>query len=149
VLAALLLVPHLRTKRFVQIGACVFLFGAALQLQNAFWTADGVSGTAMAAMMEPVHTLNAFPIYISNVLGANVLIANWLLILIPIMIGVWLLWKPNRATGIAAFVFLFFVWWIGQDFGMLSTFPAGTGTDPNTAPLLALFLLPLFVTALS
>jgi hypothetical protein len=148
-LAAMLLVPHMPAKRFVQIGAIIFIFGAALQLQSAFWTSDGVSGAAMAAMMEPIHALNAFPIYLAKILGSNVVVANWLLILVPLAIGVWLLWKPNRAAGIVAFVFLCFVWWIGQDFGMLSTFPTGTGTDPSTAPLLALFLLPLFVTALS
>jgi hypothetical protein len=148
-LAALLLIPRLPVKRFVQIGAIIFILGAALQLQSAFWTSDGVSGAAMAAMMEPVHALNVFPVYVSTVLAVNPLVSNWILIVALLAIGIWLLWKPSRSAGIVAFVFLFFVWWIGQDFGMLSTFPAGTATDPSTAPVLALFLLPLFVIARS
>ena len=144
-LAALLLIPELRTRRFVQLGGWLFILGAALQLQSAFWTLDGVQGAAMAAMMEPMHILNAFPIYISNILGLDPVISNWLLVLLPFGVGLALVFKPNRTTGIIALVFLFFVWWVGQDFGMLSTFPTGVPTDPSTAPLLALFLLPLVI----
>lgn len=144
-LAALLLVPNVRARMFVRVGACIFILGAALQLQSAFWSVDGVQGAAMAAMMEPYHMLNAFPLYISNILGLSPIFANWILVLLPLAMGVWLLWKPSRTAGIVALVFLFFVWWVGQDFGMLSTFPMGTATDPETAPLLALFLLPLFI----
>jgi hypothetical protein len=145
VLAMLLLIPDLRARRFVQAGACLFILGAALQLQSAFWSVDGVQGAAMAAMMESLHALNAFPIYVSNTLGLDPLVSNWILVLIPLAIGIALFLKPNRTTGIVALIFLFFVWWVGQDFGMLSTFPTGVATDPNTAPLLALFLLPLFL----
>ena len=99
--------------------------------------------TAMAAAMEPVHAMNVFPIYVSRVLGLDPLVANLILLLVPLSLGAALLLRANRAVGIAALVFLFFVWWIGQDFGMLSTFPNGTGTDPNTAPGLASFLVPL------
>ena len=35
---------------------------------------------------------------------------------------------------------------LGQDFGQLSTIFTGTATDPNSAPLLILFLLPIFFT---
>lgn len=144
-LAALLLFPAIPAKRFVQIGGWIFIFGAALQLQSAFWSVSGVQGAAMAAMMEPVHALSAFPIYVSNLLGLDPVLANWILVLLPLLIGVWLLWKPNRAAGIVALVFLFLLWWVGQDFGSLSTFPTGVATDPEAAPLLALFLLPIFL----
>lgn len=145
-LAALLLFPKkVVNKRFTQIAGLIFISGAFLQLQSAFWSVDGVQGAAMAAMMEPVHALNAFPIYVSNLLGINPLLSNWILIAPLLVFGILLLWKPNRTVGWVTLMFLFFVWWIGQDFGMLSTFPAGTGTDPNTAPLLALFLLPILL----
>lgn len=34
-------------------------------------------------------------------------------------------------------VWLFFSWWMGQDFGVMG----GVGTDPNSSPVLALLLL--------
>jgi hypothetical protein len=148
-IAALLLVPTIQLKRFPQIAGWMFIGGALLQLQSAFWTVDGAQGAAMAAMMEPVHLLSAFPIVVSNILGVNPVVSNIVLILLLFVFGIAILWKPSRATGIAALVFLLFVWWIGQDFGMLSTFPTGTATDPETAPILALFLLPLLLTARS
>jgi hypothetical protein len=129
----------------VQFGGWIFILGAALQLQSAFWTLDGVQGAAMAAMMEPVHTLNAFPASISNVLGLDPVLSNCALVALLFLIGALILFKPSRIVAITALVFLCFVWWVGQDFGMLSTFPTGVATDPSTAPLLALFLLPLFV----
>lgn len=143
-LAVLLLMKDIRTRTFVAIGALVFILGAALQLQSAFWSVSGVQGAAMAAMMEPHHVLSAFPNYISTLLGLNPVLANWILVLLPLVMGVWLLRKPSRTAGIVGLFLLFFIWWVGQDFGMLSTFPTGTATDPDTAPLLALFLLPLF-----
>jgi hypothetical protein len=42
-------------------------------------------------------------------------------------------------------LFLFVVWWVSQDFGGIFTFPKGMATDPNSAPLLVLFLIPLFI----
>jgi len=144
ILAVLLLIPDLKARRFVQVAGWIFILGAALQLQGAFWTLDGVQGAAMAAMMEPVHILNAFPTYVSTMLGLNPVLSNWLLVFVPLAIGLALLLKPSRATGIVALIFLFLVWWVGQDFGGLSTVPTAVATDPGTAPLLALFLLPLF-----
>jgi hypothetical protein len=150
VLAALLLVPgKIRLNRLPQIAGWMFIGGALLQLQSAFWTVDGAQGTAMAAMMEPVHVLNAFPILVSNLLGVDPVVSNIILTALLFVFGIAILWKPSRATGIVTLVFLFFVWWIGQDFGMLSTFPTGTATDPQAVPILALFLLPLVLTARS
>jgi hypothetical protein len=150
VLAAFLLVPEkVQLKRFPQVAGWIFIGGALLQLQSAFWTVDGAQGTAMAAMMEPMHMLNAFPILVSDLLGVDPVVSNILLIALLLVFGVAILWKPSRATGIVTLVFLFFAWWIGQDFGMLSTFPTGTATDPQTAPILALFLLPLVLTVRS
>lgn len=144
-LAALLLFPqNISNKRFVQIAGVIFIGGALLQFQSAFWTVDGAEGTAMAAMMEPVHALNAFPIYFSNLLGIDPVLSNWILIAVLIAFGVALLWRPDRIVSSLTLIFLFLVWWIGQDFGMLSTFPMGVATDPSTAPLLALFLVPIF-----
>jgi hypothetical protein len=128
-----------------KIAGWIFIGAAALQVQPVFFTLDGAQGAAMAAMMETVGVLKTFPVYLSNIIGINPVAANIILILIPLAIGAALLLKPNRATGMVALVFLFLVWWVGQDFGMLSTVPWGTATDPQAAPLLGLFLVPLLV----
>jgi hypothetical protein len=142
-LAILLLVPEkINLQWLPRIAGWTLIAGAALQLQSVFWTKDGAQGTAMAAMMESMRFLKVFPMYISNLLGLNPAAANILLIVTPLTIGLLLLLKPNRITGSIALGFLLLIWWVGQDFGMLSS---GTGTDPNTAPLIALFILPLFL----
>lgn len=142
-LAALLLAAeNISVRRLPQIAGWTLLAGAALQLQSVFWTIDGVQGTAMAAMSESVHMIAAFPTYVSNLLGLNPTAANAALIIIPLVIGLLLIFKPNRLVGAIALLFLFLTWWIGQDFGMLTS---GIGTDPSTAPLIALFILPIFL----
>jgi hypothetical protein len=60
-------------------------------------------------------------------------------------LGILLIVRPNRPVAWVALIFLFGVWWIGQGFGGLQTFPGGTATDPNSAPLFVLFLLPALV----
>jgi hypothetical protein len=144
-LAALLLAAeNVSTRRLPQIAGWTLLVGAALQLQSVFWTLDGVQGTAMASMMESIHIFRVFPTYVSNVLGVNPTVGNTLLIIIPLVVGLFLIFKPDRLVGAIALLFLFLTWWIGQDFGMLTS---GIGTDPSTAPLIALFILPLFLQA--
>jgi len=63
-----------------------------------------------------------------------------------VFIGIFLILAPNRPIAWIAIIFLAVIWAIGQNFGGLQTFPFGTATDPNSAPLLALFLLPIFFT---
>jgi hypothetical protein len=145
IIAIFLLVPEkISLAQFPKTAGWIMILGAALQLQSAFWSVDGVQNAAMAYMMEPVHALNAFPTYLSNILAIDPIVSNIVLIALPLLIGLWLVLKPNRAVGYLALVFLLLVWWVGQDFGMLSTLITGTPTDPQTAPLLILLLTPLF-----
>jgi len=130
---------------FPKIAAWALIAGAVLQIQPSFWSSDGVQGSIMAASMEGVHVLATLPIYISNNLSINPTVGNWILVLLPFLIGLTLLIKPDRITGTITLVFLFLVWWLGQDFGMLTTIITGTSTDPNTAPLLGLLVIPLFL----
>ena len=138
----LLLHERMRLQWFTTIAVLVFLLGAALQLQPIFWTQGGVQAAAMASMMESVTALQAFPASIANLLGIDPVASNAILALLPLIVGVLLFIKPNRITGSIALVFLGCMWWVGQDLGMLTS---GIGTDPSTAPLVALFLLPLFL----
>jgi hypothetical protein len=94
--------------------------------------------------MEPLHALQVIPLHIVNMLSIHPFIGNAILMFLPLAIGLLLFFKPNRFVAIISLVFLFLVWWWGEDFGMLTTLITGTSTDPNSAPLMALFLIPIF-----
>jgi hypothetical protein len=143
-LAVLLLSEKAKLSWFPKIVGWLLVLGSLLQLQSGFWTAGGIRGNLTASTMESVHALNSIPLYISNMLSMNPVAGNLFLVFVPLVIGLLLLIKPNRITATIAVIFFFLMWWWGQDFGMLSTLFAGTSTDPNAAPLLALFVIPLF-----
>lgn len=146
-LSAFLLVPErISAKVYPKVAAWTLLFGAALQLQPLFWTTGGSQQVAMASTMEAVPALSALPTYLSNIIAAHAISSNIILIVIPLFLGIALLLKPNRITGALALVFLFLIWWIGQDFGQLTSIFYNTPTDPQLSPLLALCLVPLFIT---
>ena len=144
-LAWLLLNPEkFKLSLYPKIAGWLFLFGALLQLQPGFWSSDGVGEAFMTSMMDPVQTVAVIPNAISVAAGLTPVVANLLLTAFLLIIGLAILLWPNKITGSIALVFLFFVWWFGQDFGELSTLIVGVSTDPNSAPLIALLLLPLF-----
>jgi hypothetical protein len=76
----------------------------------------------------------------------NLSISGLLGTLLLIGIGMCLILIPVRPVAWITIAFLLVVWWIGQSFGGLLTFPGGTATDFNTAPIFILFLLPIFFT---
>jgi len=147
VLAALLLLPQeVSAKLYSKVTAWTLLFGAALQIQPIFWTAAGAQQVAMTSTMEAVPALSALPAYLANIITAHAICSNIILIALPFSLGIALLLRPNRITGTLTLIFLFLIWWIGQDFGQLSSIFYNTPTDPQLSPLLALLLLPLFIT---
>lgn len=144
-LAVLLLIPEkVTTASYPKIAGWIFILGALLQLQPSLWTGDGAMGNFMTSMNDPMHFLNALPNYFANIATLHPVGTNVFLAAILFVVGLVILLKPNRTTGIIALAFLFFVWWLGQDLGQISTLFVGTMTDPNTAPLVALLLIPLF-----
>ncbi|MDR3571870.1 MAG: hypothetical protein P4L81_06830 [Candidatus Pacebacteria bacterium] len=146
-LAALLLVPEkIPAKFYPKVTAGALIVGAALQLQPLFWITSGSQQVAMASTMEAVPAFSAFPTYLSNIIAAHAVESNSILLVVPLLIGLALLFRPNRITGTFAIIFLFLSWWIGQDFGQLTSIFYNTPTDLQLSPLLALFLLPLFIT---
>ena len=100
----------------------------------------------MTSTMEAVPALSALPAYLANIITAHAICSNIILIALPFSLGIALLLRPNRITGTLTLIFLFLIWWIGQDFGQLSSIFYNTPTDPQLSPLLALLLLPLFIT---
>jgi hypothetical protein len=143
-LAFFLLNPDLTAAWYARFLGWVLVLSSALQLQPVFWTSDGIQALFMGSG-DSLHAVAAFPTYLSQLAGAQPMIANVILILLPLVFGVLLVSKPNRTTAIATLVFLFFAWWLGQDFGALSSLFTGVPTDPNMAPVLALFLVPLLI----
>jgi len=96
---------------------------------------------------DTLHVINALPSFLSNLLSAHAIGFNCLLILFPLLLAIALFFKPTRTTVLITIIFLFFVWWLGQDFGGLSTAWVGTATDFNAAPLVALLILPSLASA--
>ncbi len=145
-IATFLLMPEkIDRKFFAKIAAAILFMGAALQLQLMFWNSDGTQTMFQLSASDPVHAINSLPAIISNSLSAHPIEFNWLLIILPLLLAIALWLKPNKTTAATTIIFLFFVWWLGQDFGGLSTIWLGTATDPNTAPLIMLLVLPLFL----
>lgn len=145
-LAVLLLIPEkLSSTSYPKFAGWICVGASVLQLQPLLWGSDAVQGTFMVAMMDPVHVASVLPNTLYGLVALYPFVSNLLLALVLLIVGFLLLRKQNLMTGLIAFVFFFFVWWFGQDFGQLSTFMRGTPTDPNTAPLMMLLLLPLFM----
>jgi hypothetical protein len=120
-------------KNLPRAAGILFLLCAALNLAPMFWQSTMLSMLAMApAMSGWLGTLGAQGTLIGNLIAIDVLAC----------LGIFLIVAPNRRVTWTALIFLVVVWWIGQSFGGIQSFPFGTATDPNSAPLFALFLLP-------
>jgi hypothetical protein len=113
----------------------IFLIGAALNLMPMFW---------QPTMLSMLATVPA----VSNWLGTSFLggaqgtmLGNLLAVDALAALGIFLICMPrNRTVAWLACTFLIAVWWIGQSFGGIFSFPGGTATDPNSAMVLVLFL---------
>ena len=145
ILAAFLLVPRVNLGFWLpRVAGAVFLLGAGLNALPSFWNADGQSALWDASASDSRRAV-AYP-------GAKLADAafspaatNIVVIAALLILGALLLLKPSRAVAIIALIALAAVWWISQDFGGILDFPHGVATDPNSAPLLALLILPLLL----
>lgn len=122
-------------KHLPLIAGIVFLLSALLNLMPIFWQPTMLSMLAMTPNVSA--TLGTFG-------SQGTMVGNLIAVDVLIFLGIFLILVPNRSTAWTTIIFLFVVWWAGQSFGGIQTFPVGTATDPNSAPLLVLFLLPIF-----
>ncbi len=136
ILALFLLYPKkLPLERLPMVVAVLFFVGAALNLTPMFWQ------PTMSSMLAMVPSVSGW----LGTLGSQAtLFVNLLAIDILVCLGILLIFMPSRPVAWVTIVFLLIVWWVGQDFGGLLTFPSGTATDPNSAPLFVLLLMPIF-----
>jgi hypothetical protein len=144
--AVFLLFPKkLSLARLPLVAGAIFMFGAILQLSTNFWSASGVQSIFQLASSDPVGFI-AGPVQMLATAGLSAPGLTNLVLVIPLAIfGALLLLRPSLGIAWKAAVFLGLIWWFGQDFGGIQTFPTSTATDPQTAPLMILFLAPLFV----
>ena len=124
-------------RRLPLIAGIVFILGAILNLMPMFWQPTMLSMLTMTpSISAALGTFGSQGTMICNLIAVDALI----------LLGFFLIFIANRSVAWITILFLLAVWGIGQSFGGLQTFPIGTATDPNSAPLLILFLLPLFFT---
>lgn len=124
-------------RRLPLIAGIVFILGAILNLMPMFWQPTMLSMLTMTpSISAALGTFGSQGTMIGNLIAVDALI----------LLGFFLIFIANRSVAWITILFLLAVWGIGQSFGGLQTFPIGTATDPNSAPLLILFLLPLFFT---
>lgn len=122
-----------RLKKLPFVVGIIFLLGAVLNALPMFWQ------PTMLSMLASVPAVSGW----LGIFGAEgTMIGNLLAIDALICLGILLILIPNRPVAWTTIGFLLAVWWIGQNFGGIQTFPFGTATDLNAAPLLILFLIP-------
>lgn len=147
VLAAFLLAPGARPLVWLPRAAgVVLLLGAGLNALPNFWNADGQSALWNASASDSRRAI-AYPGTKLADAAFSPVATNIVVIAALLILGAWLLLRPSRPLGVIVMILLAAVWWISQDFGGILTFPHGTATDPNSAPLLALLILPLLLPA--
>ena len=117
-----------------------FMLGALWQAlpSSGFWQSDNLLGLIgkNAGMPQPQWIRGAIEA-VANAAYDHPVLWNSLLVAILLVSGALVLVKKMYNTSLLLlYLFLFMIWWFGQDFGFLG----GYGTDVNTAPLLGLVI---------
>lgn len=148
--AALLLMPsgwwrNGRVTGIVAWGMAGYWFcGALVQALpgDGFWTSRGLSAVFLSVAANPQGAWTAAPID-SMAAAAKSAPVFWNAFFAAAMAAVGFGFLQYREgvkkwswAGVIL-VWLAFIWWVGQDFGVLG----GVGTDPNSAPLAALLMV--------
>lgn len=144
ILAVFLLYPtRLALARLPFVVGAVLFLGVILQVLPIFWSSSGVQSVFQATSSDPVGAIAAPATRLLVAVSSAPVLANLVLVGILAALGGVLILRPGRFVAWSVAVFLIAVWWLCQDFGQIQTFPGGTATDPNSALILILFLVPL------
>ncbi len=146
--AVLLLLPlewwtFAKIDRMEKVLSLFWLLAVFWQVfpSSGFWTVSGLATLFSNSVSTPQPRFLAVPIQaVATIVELHPVFWNGLFAFIMLTLAVlfWIqkakAWKLGLAMG-----WLFFIWWMGQDFGVVG----GVGTDPNTAPILALLIVSL------
>lgn len=145
--AVLLLLPEDgwtsgRVRKLARRGFGVFwLAAAAAQAwpSAGYWQGAGLFRIFFAAAGMPQPSFLSSPIYaMAKAAQLHPMFWNSVFVAVMLVLGVSYLFDRVSAWVLElTVVWLFFSWWMGQDFGVMG----GVGTDPNSSPVLALLLL--------
>lgn len=131
-----------RLARIVRFGfGSYFFLMAMLQAlpSSGFWHGRvlGDSVLAMAEMPQPAWLAGALRAAGTVALAHPYAVTLGLVVTSALLGGLWLVPSASRRLWIPTFVWIFAVWALGQDFGVLG----GMGTDPNSGGILLIFVL--------
>ncbi|MCY0896589.1 MAG: hypothetical protein OWS03_09950 [Alicyclobacillaceae bacterium] len=106
---------------------------------NGYWSAaEWRSALTSELQMSQPHWVASGIDSFMSVVTAHPVLVNAIASALMLAVAVLLYFRRTRHVAVVvSLVFLFFAWWMGQDFGVLG----GLGTDVNLAPLVALFML--------
>ncbi len=121
------------------VGVTMVLSGLLQALpQEGFWHGNSlVKVFTSAASNHQPRFLSAPIVSVADLAKADPWIVNLVSVIIPIVVGFLLLyWRFSHLAVVTASLWLFATWWFGMDFGVIG----GSGTDPNIALPVGVFL---------
>ena len=124
----------------------LFAVAAALQAAPLMWTTYG-QASIFAANVEnlPAQLANATIVPLSTFTAAHPVLSNSIELGASVL-SAFAVWGVHRRFRSYAFAlaWLAFIWWFGLGLGGTLT---GLGTDPNTAPAIALLMVPAIISS--
>ncbi len=147
ILSIVLLMPNAwweygKLPNYLRISAAIYFFIGALWEalpSTGYWQSDNLlSVFGKSAGMPQPDWIRAEIEWVATSAYHHPFLWNFGIIILLCLIG-YLILKKNIYIfdSIILYLFLFMIWWMGQDFGFLG----GYGTDVNTIPLIGLVLL--------
>lgn len=125
----------LRSLRWGLTG--FWALGAGYQIRPLFWHSGFLSRELLMVAQTPSPAFLTGPIRgLASVAFRAPIATNGILVAVFLGLAVWSLvaHSDSRSWAITSVLVLLAIWWFGMDFGVFG----GVGTDPNTAPLVAL-----------